>query len=298
MGASNIPAAEVDLDAVLVRSLLEDQHPDLAQLELRELANGWDNVMFRLGDELIVRLPRRLAAAALIEHESRCLPTLAPTLPVAIPAPVRVGAPSATYPWTWTIVPWFEGTVVGPEPRSNPGRLASELGQFLGALHQPSPPGAPVNPYRGTPLAERAGPVEERIAQLADHIDEPRVREVWNEALGAPVWAGPPMWIHGDLHPLNILERDGGLAAVIDFGDIAGGDPATDLLVAWSLFDQEHRAVLRAAADTAARPIDDAMWTRGRGWAVVHSLAILANSADAPVLQAIGTKTLEAAIRP
>ena len=141
-----------------------------------------------------------------------------------------------------------------------------------------------------------AGLMGERIASLIGEIDEPRVRAVWNEAVAAPPWAGPPMWIHGDLHPLNLLERDGGLAGVIDFGDITGGDPATDLLVAWALFDDEHRAIFRAAADTVTRPIDDAMWTRGRGWAVAHGLAILAHSADAPIMRAVGLKTLAAAL--
>ncbi|MCP5025853.1 MAG: aminoglycoside phosphotransferase family protein [Actinomycetia bacterium] len=290
-----MPAAEVDVTAELVRSLLEAQHPDLAQLELRGLANGWDNAMFRLGEELVVRLPRRSVAAELVAHESRWLPELAPVLPFPVPAPLWVGRPAGAYPWAWTIVPWFEGTVVGTSAPTDPARLATDLGRFLAALHQPAPPAAPVNPFRGTPLADRSGPVEGRIATLAAHIDVARVREVWIDALQAPVWAGPPLWIHGDLHPLNFLEQDGGLAAVIDFGDIAGGDPATDLLVAWALFDEEHRSILRAAADTAVRPIDDAMWTRGRGWAIAHSLAILANSADAPILRAIGERTLAAA---
>ncbi len=296
MGGSNTPEAEVDVSVPMVSSLLQRQHPDLAELEITELANGWDNVMFRLGDDLVVRLPRRSVAAKLVDHEARWLPGLGPRLPVPIPVPVRVGHATDDYPWTWTIVPWFDGTVIGADPLPNSRVVADQLGEFLAALHQPAPAEAPVNPYRGVPLTDRAEAMADRIDSLAGVIDTAKVTGAWTTALEAPPWDGPPLWIHGDLHPLNIVGDDDGVAAVIDWGDITGGDPATDLLVAWALFDEEDRAVFRAAAHTQTRPIDDAMWARARGWAVAHGLAVLAHSADAPIMQAVGLKTLAAAL--
>ena len=290
-----MPAAEVDVSEHLVRTLLLEQHPDLADLELRVLANGWDNVLFRLGDELTIRLPRRQMAAKLVEHEAEWLPQLAPHLPLPVPAPVRVGHPTRSYPWSWTIVPWFEGEPVGTAPLANPTHAAKQLGEFLAALHRPAPPTAPVNPYRGGPLAERSEITVERMEMVARQIDIESVRSSWRASVAVPAWDGVPIWIHGDLHPLNMVQRNGELAAIIDFGDITSGDPATYLLVAWTLFDERDRVVFRLAANSPARPIDDNMWERGRGWAISHALAVLANSADAPALTAISLRALRAA---
>ena len=295
MPAAGMPEAEVDVTTDLVRSLLNEQHPDLAGLDLAPLTHGWDNAMFRLGPDLTVRLPRRQMAAQLVDHERRWLPVLASHLPVPVPTPVRVGRPSGDYPWTWTIVPWFDGEPIGAGPVVDPKGLAIELGAFVAAFHRPAPSDAPANPYPGVPLAERDTATRERIDRLGPVIDVARVAAAWEEALSAARWTGPPTWIHGDLHPLNLIARDGRLAAVIDFGDVTSGDPATDLLVAWSLFEPDDRERFRAAAQTDQRPIGDAMWARGRGWAIAHSLAILASSADEPAYEAIGRRTLDRA---
>lgn len=285
---ATMPEAELPIDAALVAALLTEQHADLAGLPLEAVGEGWDNVTFRLGDALAVRLPRRRAAAHLVLHEQRWLPTLAPLLPISVPAPVRTGAPGCGYPWAWSVVPWFEGTHVGVTPFTDPRREAARLGAFLRALHVPAPTDAPRNPYRGVPLGDRAALFDRTVAQLGDRIDAVAVRTVWEAALAVPVFRDPPVWLHGDLHALNLVARAGTLVAVVDFGDLTAGDPATDLAVAWQLFDAPDRAVLRAAAGADA----DA-WERARGWALALSLIYLANSADLPDLHAVGERTLE-----
>lgn len=287
-----MPAAEVDIDADLVRALLRDQHPDLADLELREVAFGWDNVVFRLGDDLAVRIPRRHLAATLIEHEQRWLPVLAPTLPLPVPAPVRIGRPALGYPWSWSVVPWMTGGEAATNPPADPYAAATTLGTFLRALHRPAPDDAPRNPYRGIPLAERHDLTVAAIAALAGSVDTAVVRARWDELVGTPPWTGPPLWLHGDLHPANLLVRDGRLAGVIDFGDLTSGDPATDLMVAWALLPRDAHAAFRAAAGD----VDAATWRRARGWALAHAVACLASSADNPIIAGIGRRGLTAVL--
>ena len=287
-----MPAAEVEIDADLVRRLLADQHPDLADLPLTELANGWDNVLYRLGDELVVRLPRRALSASLVANEQRWLGVLAPELPLAIPVPVRVGRPTGEYPWSWSIQPWIPGRAAGAVTDLDGPAAARDLGHFLAALHRPAPPDAPSNPYRGGPLAERIPATDERLDRSPDVVDADDLRRRWHRALAAPVWDGPPLWIHGDLHAHTLLADGGRLVAVIDFGDITAGDPATDLAVAWSLLDPSDHDAFRRAADSRIRPIDEGMWLRAEGWAVSVGLAILAHSADSPAMAAMAQRML------
>lgn len=288
-----MPAAEVDVSPDLVRSLLEDQHPDLATLPLRLIGEGWDNVMYRLGDDFAVRLPRREMASQLVRNEQQWLPQLAPRLPIPIPAPLRIGVPFVGYPWHWSVLPWFDGEMAESAPLRDPYEAATTLGWFLRELNQPAPDDYPPNPYRGVPLATRHDPTVERIAQLADEIDAVAITRVWEELCAAPVYEGPPLWIHGDLHPANVLVRDGVIAAVIDFGDISGGDRAVDLAGGIMLFDGGALAVFRETAGN----VDVDLWRRAYGWALVHSLACLSNSADNPTINAIGRKTLAAVLR-
>ena len=292
MPAQPMPGAEVGIDAALVRALLEEQHPDLATLDLGATASGWDNVMYRLGDELIVRLPRRALAAALIEHEQRWLPELAARLPLPTSAPLRNGRPGHGYPWSWSVCRWLPGESAAVHPPADPRRAAERLGEFLAAMHQPAPSEHPVNPYRGVPLADRYDITCERIDQLGEAIDLVAVRSLWDELVATPAWDGPPLWLHGDLHPGNLIVHDGQLSGVVDFGDLTGGDPASDLSVAWMLLPADARAVLRAHADD----VDDATWARGRGWALVLALAILASSADNPVMRGVSQRTLDAVL--
>ena len=292
MAASNMPAAEIEIDAALVRALLIDQHHDLAELPITTLGFGWDNAMFRLGDDYTVRLPRREMAAVLVEHEQRWLPLLAASLPLPIPAPIRNGRPALAYPWSWSVGPWLPGATAAATPPADEFGAARVLGGFLRALHQPGPPELPSNPFRGVPLAQRHESVIERVAALGDAIDGPAVLHIWNSLVDTPYWTGAPCWLHGDLHPANIIVNEGRVAAVIDFGDITRGDPATDLAVGWMLFTPAAREVFRSASASA----DADTWTRARGWALALALAYLAGSADHPVIATIGRRTLAAVL--
>ncbi len=291
---SNLPAAELDLHPELVRKLLVDQHPDLAELPLRELSRGWDNTMFRLGTELTVRLPHRALAVELLVAEQRWLPEVANGLPLPIPVPVRVGVPTSYYPWPWSVLQWFEGSPVGPTPDLDGPRAAEDLGRFLATLHTPAPADAPVNTGRGVPLGERHEMTLDRIERLEAETSPftaaqcAELRRRWERYVALPDWDGPPMWLHADLHPMNLLCEDRRISAVIDFGDITSGDPATDLAIGYSLFGDQDLALFRAAADSAVRPIDDAMWERAEGWAMSVGLAVLNSSADSPVMFQVG----------
>jgi len=284
---ADMPRREHDIDADLVRALLADQHPDLGGLPLRRAGHGWDNEIYRLGEDLAVRMPRRAAAAELVRHEQRWLPELARRLPVAVPAPVRVGAPGRGYPWSWSIVPWLTGATWDDAPPPDAARAARDLGRFVHALHTPAPADAPVNPFRGVPLADRAERFDQHVGELGGRIDARRCRSLFAELVTTPPWPGPAVWVHGDLHPLNLLVESGRLAAVIDFGDLCGGDPATDLAVAWIALPAPARSVFRAAAG-----VDHDTWRRARAWALVLALAYLAGADDHPTIAAVGRRAL------
>lgn len=274
----------------LVRGLLREQHPDLADRPLTPLGEGWDNMMFRLGQHFVVRLPRRSAAEPLAVHEQRWLPQIAAALDLPVPVPVRHGRPSDHYPWPWSITRWIEGRPAHESPVGARARWAGRLARFMARLHQPAPADAPHNPVRGVPLAVRDEVFRERLAR-ARH---PRVTELlacWEAALRAPVYAGEPVWVHGDPHPLNLLVHRGGLAAVIDFGDIGAGDPASDLATGWQTFGWEGRAdfVVRYSQEAGA---DEALWQRARGWATMYAVNSLVLSAGSPEFTAIAEHTI------
>lgn len=292
MNAEKMPAQEVAIDSQLVRRLLDDQHPDLALSTIEPLANGWDNVMFRLGKELTIRLPRRAAAADLVRHEQQWLPMAAVRLPLPIPAPIRIGLPTDYYPWYWSILPWLPGVCAAVNPPVDPRETAIQLGQFLAAMHQPAPADAPVNPYRGVPLIDRDEALRQRVARLGAGVDGEAILGVWGQCLAAPVFDDQPRWLHGDLHPANILVDGGRISAIIDFGDITSGDPASDFSVAWMLMPESEHLTFRSSAGG----IDDATWTRACGWALNLGLAYLAESADNPMMQRIGIHTLAAVL--
>ncbi len=290
----SMPAAEVDVSPELVRKLLEGQHPDLGHLPMTVLANGWDNFICRLGDDLLIRLPRRALGAQLVVHEQRWLPVLAPRLPLPVPAPVRLGRPGEGYPWPWSIVPYLPGQVAASAQPADPSQAAASLGRFLRALHTPAAPDAPVNRVRGVPLAERNATVVDNMAILAGLIDTKAVSDLWETVMAAPRWEGPRLWLHGDLHPANILIHDGVLSGVIDFGDLTSGDPATDLSVAWMLFPgQAHRAAFWRAYGAS---VDDDTMARAKGWALSLSLVYQAHSAGNPMMERIGQRTLSAVL--
>jgi aminoglycoside phosphotransferase (APT) family kinase protein len=253
------PPAEVAIEPSLVRALLQEQHADLLHLPLLDVGEGWDNRLFRLGDDLAIRLPRRAAAAELIRHEQRWLPLLAPQLPLPIPVPLGIGRPGCGFPWFWSIVPWFTGQTAMIAPPQDLATTARVLGRFLRALHQPAPEDAPLNPWRGVPLAARADAMREHLQRLDGVVERHAVLALWERVLPTPPWSGPPVWVHGDLHPGNLLTSGGHLSAVIDFGDLTAGDPAADLAVAWMLFPPSARALFLTSARGETDPLDDHM---------------------------------------
>ncbi|MFB6717314.1 MULTISPECIES: aminoglycoside phosphotransferase family protein [unclassified Streptomyces] len=264
---------EIEITAELVRGLLRDQHPDLADHPLTLGARGWDNQLWRLGDDLAVRLPwATLSADALLRKEYAWLPSLAPRLPLPVPVPQRLGEPSERFPRPWIVTTWVPGEPADRAPATRAADAADTLAAFLNALHRPAPDGVPTGRGRGGPLIDCAEPFAQQLAsatELGLIPDPDAVRAIWEDAATAPTWAGPALWLHGDLHPANILTTDGTFCGVIDFGDLCAGDPASDLASAWTLLPD-------GAADRfygAYQPTPDpATLRRARGWAVLRAL--------------------------
>lgn len=264
------PAAEIEIDDALVRQLLKDQHPDLAELPLSHVNGGWDNEIFRLGDKLAVRIPRREMGGQFALIEQAWLPELAKRLPIAVPAPIRLGSPSAFYPWAWSVVPWIDGE---PAYQAPPARdAAEELGKILRALHQPAPKEAPRNPHRGGSIQERADQIESRVAKLEAETSyiEPDLIQIWRAGSDAPA-AAELTWLHGDLHPKNILVKSGSISAIIDWSDLTAGDPALDLAAAWMLFE-DPAAQLKCLEVYDADPNAQA---RSKAWAIYFGVMFL-----------------------
>jgi aminoglycoside phosphotransferase (APT) family kinase protein len=266
---------ELPSDARLVSRLVAEQFPEWASLDVAKLASaGTDNVIYRLGADKAVRLPRRPSAVAQIEKEQRWLPVLAPRLPLAVPVPLGRGAPGHAFPWPWSVYSWIEGEAATLERLDDRHAAARELAGFIRALSRidprEGPRSGPHNSNRGVPLQARAAVVRDALLQQPPEIDRGAARAAWQAALAAPVFQGEPVWLHGDLQSQNLLARSGRLCAVIDFGCLGVGDPACDLMVAWSLLSRSERASFRAVLDP-----DDATWARGRGWALYFGLVAL-----------------------
>lgn len=259
------------VDEAVVRGLLRDQHPDLADLPLTRINAGWDNQVWRLGSELAVRLPRTERAPRLLAQERRWLPMLAPRLPLPVPQPVRVGAPSERFARPWLVATWVPGEPADRTPISRGWEAADALADFLRALHHPAPADAPSNPQRDAPLstlvADAKKPFTEAPpANLADDL-----HAIWADGIEAPQWTEVPVWLHGDLHPANVLVAEGTLAGVIDFGDMCAGDPAVDLSVAWLVLpDGAARRFLERYGKA-----DPATVRRARAWAVWRGMGLL-----------------------
>lgn len=297
MVSPNAPEAEVVIDEALIRRLLQEQAPEFKDLTLERLATGWDNESWRLGSKLLVRLPRREASAQLIEHEQRWLPVLAPALPLPCPAPVHVGSRTNAYPWSWSVVPYRPGRSAATSTDINYEKAAVTLGTLLAALHRPAPEQAPKSPVRGVPLAQRNGAFRRNLDLVEDDIDRRAALEVWEAAVAAPPWTDRPVWVHGDLHPANLLVESQEVVSVLDFGDLNAGDPATDLAVAWMLLPAEQRATFWATyAQSADHLVDDALISRARGWALSLGTVFLVYSANNPIMLAIGRQTVAAAL--
>ncbi|THV33671.1 aminoglycoside phosphotransferase family protein [Glycomyces buryatensis] len=263
---------DYDIDENFVRALLEEQHPDLAELELRPTPGGWDNRMWRLGEDLAVRIPLTANAPTLLRNEHRWLPILAPRLPLPVPVPARISEPSERFARPWIITTWVPGEPADRAPLTRVPQAAEALAGFLRALHLPAPPEAPVSPGRGVSLGSLPARFEHQMEyQAQTDIDAVHLRDIWDDAVAAPEWTGPPVWLHGDLHPANVVVADGTLAGVIDFGDLCGGDPATDLASAWLLLPDGEAKRFFAAYGGA----DAATIRRARGWALLGCLSLM-----------------------
>ncbi len=275
----------------LVRQLLKSQLPALAHLSLTHVASGWDNVMFRLGDEYVIRLPRRAAAAPLLLKEQLWLPLLQPHLSLPIPAPIFKCLPDADYPWPWSVLPWLEGEAADVSPPHRDQGTA--LAQFFHTLHMPAPHDAPHNAVRGVPLRTRETVARERITRLREKTSlvTPLIEHLLYEAIAAPIDM-PPTWIHGDLHARNVLvNAQGTICGVIDWGDMCAGDRATDLAAIWMLLPDAHA---REDAIRVCTEVTPHTWTRARGWAVLFGVLLLdAGLINDSRLAAIGAHTLQ-----
>jgi aminoglycoside phosphotransferase (APT) family kinase protein len=265
---------EVGVDDALVRRLLVTQLPQFADRPLVRIeAWGTDHAIFRLGDDLSVRLPKIGWATKQGEKESRWLPELAPRLPVEVPVPLAMGEPAEGYPFHWYVSPWLEGENPGAHDAVGLRALAVDLAAFvhaLEALDTRDAPGPRVD-QRGGPLAGADAFTRHQAEQLRGEADVDALLAVWDAGLDAPPWDGPAVWVHGDLSDGNLLVREGRLTGVIDWGGLIAGDPAVELMVAWNLFDAESRAVYRDALGF----VDDAMWLRGRAWAASAAIQAL-----------------------
>jgi aminoglycoside phosphotransferase (APT) family kinase protein len=286
---------KVDIDGSLVRWLIARQFSRWADLPLTKVRSaGTDHAIYRLGDDMVVRLPRLPAAANMVDNEQQWLPRLAPLLPLAVPEPLGKGAPDDWFPYPWSVYRWLPGKDLADQPDVDLHEVAVRLGRFVAALQRIESSGGPPS-RRAKPVSTRDdGAVRSTIRQLATDqaLDAEVATAVWDQALAAPVWHGRPVWIHGDLFPTNLLARQGRLTAVIDFGLLGLGDPACDMLPAWTLLTAETRGVFRAESG-----VDDATWVRGRGWALSAGLgAVRVYRHTNPVLAAAGQHAIEQSV--
>ncbi|MFE2938072.1 aminoglycoside phosphotransferase family protein [Streptomyces sp. NPDC059255] len=286
-------ADEVATDVPLVRRLLAAQFPRWAALPVTPVRSaGTSNAMYRLGAEMVVRLPRVAGAAGDVAKEHTWLPRLAPALPVAVPVPLGRGTPGEGFPFPWSVYRWLPGGNPEAAGTAPPEPFARELAEFINALHRIDPADGPAS-YRGEPLASRDATTRAAIGELGGHLDAVAVTAAWAAALRAPGRRGPAVWIHADLQPGNVLIADGRLGAVIDFGCLGLGDPAVDLIAAWYLLPAAARGVFRAAVGA-----DEAAWARGRGWALSIALLELRHYRETdPRMAAIARRVVDAVIR-
>ncbi len=264
------------IDKVFVSRLIAKQFPQWANLLIEPfISAGTDNAIFRLGKDMMVRLPFDLKASGRVDKECLWLPRLAPYLPLTIPTPIVKGIPTDDYPWHWSIYQWIDGETAILERIADSCQMAKSLAWFINALQKIVPTSELLsgqhNEFRGVPLIRLDKETRAAIITLQDIFNSKQLSSAWEAALLSPVWQGQPVWLHGDLQSGNLLAKNGQLNAVIDFGLMGVGDPACDLMVAWTLLPAKARDVFRATLD-----VDDATWARGRGWALYFGLIALA----------------------
>jgi aminoglycoside phosphotransferase (APT) family kinase protein len=269
-------ADELETDASLVARLLAGQFPEWASLRIEPVSPlGTDNALYRLGEDMVVRLPRRERTVRTLEKERRWLPKLGPLLPLGVPVPLADGMPAEGYPWKWCVYEWLDGENATIERIDDPAQAALDLAAFLTALQRIDPKGGPApgehNFFRGEPLGRRDQATRAAIASLSGALDAEAVTGAWEAALAAPEWEQAPVWVHGDLDARNLLAAEGRLCGVVDFGSLGVGDPACDVMVAWKMLPPDTRDIFRTALS-----VDDATWARGRGWTLTQAVVALA----------------------
>lgn len=274
------------ITAALVRALVHEQFPRWSDLPVTPVeTDGWDNRTYRLGDAMTVRLPSHARYAAAVDKEDRWLPVLAPHLPAPVPIPIATGMPGQGYPFRWSVRQWLDGRTAAVERVGSMTEFATAVAEFILALQgidaTGGPPAGEHSFYRGASLAHYDAETRESVTKLGDMLDGRRALEAWDAAL-ATTWQEPPVWVHGDMATGNLLVRDGQLAAVIDFGTCAVGDPACDLVIAWTFFDGTSRAVFRDRVG-----LDDGTWARARGWALWKALITSAGGEGDPAVEAL-----------
>jgi aminoglycoside phosphotransferase (APT) family kinase protein len=268
------------IDVAVVHRLVADQFPQWKDLPIRPIIpGGWDNRTFRLGEQMLIRMPSAVCYAGQVEKEQHWLPKLAPLLPLRISEPLEMGLPGDGYPWNWSIYRWIEGeTVAAVADRIDLNDLAIRLAQFLQALHNIDPTGGPLpgphNFYRGGTLTTYDAETRQAIEVLKNRIDVRVAIEIWESALET-IWIQAPVWIHGDISAGNLIAWQGQINAVIDFGQLGIGDPACDLSIAWTLFSGETQALFRKML-----PLDKDTWARGQAWTLWKALIYLANDQE------------------
>jgi aminoglycoside phosphotransferase (APT) family kinase protein len=286
-GRADLPD-KVSTSVSLVARLLATQFPQWADLPIKPVpSDGTQHALYRLGEDMVVRLPQVEDADGQARKEFQWLPLLAPCLPLAIPIPLVMGNPADGYPWHWSIYRWFEGDTAATDRIANPRQAATDLGKFISALQRVDPADGPPS-ARGRSLAERDPYTRAAIASLDGMIDADATTAAWEASLMAPARESAPVWVHGDLFPSNILVKDGRLSAIIDFGDAGLSDPACDMLGAWSFLPVDVHDFFRTELS-----VSDATWVRGRGWAL--SIALLAlkyfRGANVPIVH-VATKVV------
>ena len=275
-----------------MRRLIDRQFPQWGALPVRAVTpQGWDNRTFRLGGDMLARLPSAEGYASQVEKEQTWLPRLAGALPAKIPEPLAVGQPSADYPWRWSIYRWLEGRTAASSELGSALSLAEDLGAFLRAFHGLDASDGPEpglhNYYRGGPPSAYSAQIIEAISRLPPGPLAEQASILWASATSSR-WEGPPVWVHGDFAGGNLLLHDGRLVAVIDFGCLAVGDPACDLVVAWTLLPSQARAKFRTTLG-----LDNDTWTRAKGWALWKAIILMTGLVDgAPADKAASERVL------
>ncbi|NHZ70506.1 MAG: phosphotransferase [Proteobacteria bacterium] len=285
------PDPEIEITLGLAQRLLDDQHPDLARLVLTIAGEGWDNVMIRLGNDLAMRLPRRCLASELVSNEQRWLPLIQLSSPIRLPVPIRVGSATSYYPYAWSVVPWFPGGRATTDPLA--ASQIAPFAAFLRALHVDAPHNAPRNTFRSQPLTAYGAAVEQRLSRVEATgvdlgVDVTTIRNLWRD-LEATAIDQEPTWIHGDLHPNNVVTDSGALVSVIDWGDMTKGDVSTDLSSVWSLFEPMCHDDFWAAYG----PVTQATRNRARAWAIHFALLWIVDASDVDsTFDTMGRRTL------